>query len=269
METLGLHGPERKNFVPVDWVSAVMTHILGLPSHHGKTYHLTTPLPMRIAQMTAVVQAAVETYSTPADAADQERCDGAWFADAFRQQMDVYRAYWRDDPDFDISNTLAAAPHLPCPMVDDDMLMLMAKYAILSNFGKPRPRPVRPDFDVQRHLQPLLHLHEKAGPNGAESPCLGLQVNGPGGGQWKLLLASRRLAAAERGISGHCTAVFHLTSKTFHRLAAQRLTVAQALREGRVRIEGNGLAPHELESILQAAVTTAGAHSAAGPCSIA
>ena len=93
MAALGLRGKERKNFVPVDWVSAVMTHILGQPQHHGKTYHLTTPKPMPIAEMTAVVQAAVETFSTLADESDQLRCDGSWFADTFRQQMDIYRAY--------------------------------------------------------------------------------------------------------------------------------------------------------------------------------
>ena len=269
MGALGLGGNECKNFVPVDWVSAVMTHILAQPQHHGKTYHLTTPAPMPIAQMTAVVQAAVETFSTLADEADQWRCDGSWFAETFRQQMDIYRAYWRDDPQFDVANTLAAAPQLPCPDIDGDMLMNMAKYAIQCNFGKPRPRPLKPDFDVQHHLQPLLCAHEAAGAQGADAPCLGLQVNGPGGGQWKLLLADRRLAAAEHGINGHCTAVFHLSSKTFHRLATQQFTVAQAVQAGRVQIEGNGLARHELESILQATVGSESPRGVRSPAQLA
>jgi nucleoside-diphosphate-sugar epimerase len=268
MGALGLGGKECKNFVPVDWVSAVMTHILGQPQHHGKTYHLTTSRPMPIGQMTAVVQAAVETFSTLADESDQWRCDGSWFAETFRQQMDIYHAYWRDDPEFDATNTRAAAPELPCPDLDEDMLMNMAKYAISCNFGKPRPRSLKPDFDVQHHLQPLLHAHEAGGVQG-EVPSLGLQVNGPGGGQWKLLLADRRLAAAEHGINGQCTAVFHLSSKVFHRLATHQLTVAQAVRAGRVRIEGNGMASHELESILQAAVSNESARGVCGPAQLA
>ena len=41
-EILELTGDEeRKNYVPVDWVSAVMSHIYTHPEHHGQTYHLT------------------------------------------------------------------------------------------------------------------------------------------------------------------------------------------------------------------------------------
>jgi thioester reductase-like protein len=269
MAQLGLGGQERKNFVPVDWVSAIMTHILGCPQHHGKTYHLTTPSPMLITRMTDVIQAAIEAYSTMADEADEWRCDGMWFAENFRQQMDVYRAYWRDDPRFDVTNTQAAAPHLPCPEIDDDMLMNMARYAIRTNFGKPRPRPIKPEFDVQHHLQGLLHAREAAGPSAADDPCLGLDVNGPGGGQWKLLLENRRLAGAEHGLHGRCTATLHLTSKTFQRLVTRQLTVAQAVQGGRVMIEGNGLSRSELEAVLQAAVATGEPRSFSVPTGVA
>ena len=71
---LGMCGHERKNFVPVDWVSAVMTHILMRPEHHGKTYHLVTRNPLPVAKLADLVQRAVETYSTLASEADASRC---------------------------------------------------------------------------------------------------------------------------------------------------------------------------------------------------
>ncbi len=138
---LGLRKNETKHFVPVDWVSAVMTHIRRNPSLHGRTYHLTARQPTRILDMAAVIQEAVERYSPPADRSDPSRLDGDWFAGAFRDQMNIYRAYWRDDPLFDQTNTCQAAPHLPCPHVDYDMLMLMARRAIQSRFGRGAETP--------------------------------------------------------------------------------------------------------------------------------
>src|SRR5260221_964526 len=48
--SFGVSGHETKNLVPVDWVSAVMTHVITHPEHHGKTYHLTPlhPVPARL-----------------------------------------------------------------------------------------------------------------------------------------------------------------------------------------------------------------------------
>ncbi len=42
---LSLRGDERKNLVPVDWVSAAITRIIVRPELHGRTYHLTNPRP--------------------------------------------------------------------------------------------------------------------------------------------------------------------------------------------------------------------------------
>ena len=42
LTALGMNGSERKNFVPVDWVTDVFDHIFTHPELHGQTYHLTT-----------------------------------------------------------------------------------------------------------------------------------------------------------------------------------------------------------------------------------
>ena len=150
---LGMCGHERKNFVPVDWVSAVMTHILTRPEHYGKTYHLVTQNPLPVAKLADLVQRAVETYSTLASEADASRCNADWFSRNLFNEMAVYRTYWRDDPQFDVTNTTAAAPHLPCPELDDATLLRLAKFAIDNNFGKIRVRPVQLDFDVHEHFR--------------------------------------------------------------------------------------------------------------------
>ncbi len=141
---LGFDRGESKHFVPVDWVSSVITHIRRNPEFHGRTFHLTAQRPTPVAEMAAVIQEAVERFSQLADRNDPSRLDGTWIARAFREQMSVYQAYWRDDPQFDQQNTRWAAGHLPCPQVDYEMLMRMARWAIDSRFGRavrpPRPR---------------------------------------------------------------------------------------------------------------------------------
>jgi thioester reductase-like protein len=133
-----LKGHDRKDCVPVDWVSAVMTHLLGRPEHYGKTYHLTAGEPTPVSLWSQVIQDAVEQYSRLADPSDATRRDAKWFRETFVSQSRVYRSYWRDDPLFDRTHTEAAAPQLPCPNVDYDMLLRMARFAISTDFGRRR-----------------------------------------------------------------------------------------------------------------------------------
>jgi len=250
--TLGFIGQERKNFVPVDWVSAVMVHALTHAEHHGKTYHLAPSRPVLVRRMADVMHEAVETYSKMGDAGDEGICDGAWIEEMFREQMVIYREYWQDDPQFDLTNTTAAAPHLPCPDVDDEVMMRLAEFAIRSGFGRPRPRPIRPEFDVQRHLDALLRARSRflEVPNGRTH--LALEVLGPGGGQWELMLEGTRAVAARKGVSPQCSATFRLDSGTYRQLVSRQLSVARAVEAGHVAIEGNGMEPCKLAAVLQA-----------------
>jgi len=250
--------------VPVDWVSSVFTHIFSHPEHHGRTYHLVSDSPPTVGLTSDVIQEAVETYSQLADADDAFRCDGSWFVENFRQEMDIYRSYWRDDPQFDTANRLAAAPHLPCPRVDRAMLLKLSRYAIYNQFGKVRVRPPRLEFDVHEHLQRLAGHREELLPNIQGRHNLGLDMQGPGGGQWKLRLRDGCLWAAEDGLDPSCSATFKLDTATFHRLAGRKITASDALCNGGLVIEGNGLAISQLTAILQA-TAAGGARRAVEP----
>lgn len=133
---LGLGPEDGKNFVPVDWVSAVVAHLVQTPSARGLTYHLTHPRAVSMDMIGRLVQEAVETYSRAAQAGDPDLCDEQWFADMLREQLDIYRSYLRNDPEFDRGNTLAMAGHLPCPALDMPALLRMARFAIEHEFGR-------------------------------------------------------------------------------------------------------------------------------------
>jgi thioester reductase-like protein len=136
---LGVNGADGKNFVPVDWVAAVMAHVVQSPAGRGRTYHLTHPHPVTIDLTGRLVQEAVETYSRPATADDPDLCDERWFAETMREQLDIYQSYLRNDPTFDRTNTTALAGHLPCPELDMPTLLRMARFAIEHDFGRRQP----------------------------------------------------------------------------------------------------------------------------------
>ena len=144
LRLLGVEPNDTKNFVPVDWVSAVIAHAVQTPAARGTTYHLTHPEPLSMDVVWGLVQEAVETYSRAASPDDPDLCDEEWFADNLRTQLDIYQSYLRNDPTFDRSHTAAIAGHLPCPTLDRETLLRMAKFAIDCDFGRKQlaPRPV-------------------------------------------------------------------------------------------------------------------------------
>ncbi|HTN04680.1 MAG TPA: SDR family oxidoreductase, partial [Planctomycetaceae bacterium] len=108
---LALTGQETKHLVPVDWVADFMLHVLQNPELHGKTYHLTPKHPVTTRTIRDVLE-------------DSNRFFGAHFVGAARPEnlsdaeavfydhIRVYDSYWRMDPEFDRTNTEAAAPHM-------------------------------------------------------------------------------------------------------------------------------------------------------------
>ena len=138
---LGVDQSDHKNFVPVDWVAAVIAHAVQTPAARGRTFHLTHPDPLPLRAVGRIIQRAVETYSVAASPDDPDLCDEQWFADNLRSQLDIYQSYFRNDPVFDQRHTTEIAGHLPCPALDDATLLRMARFAIESDFGR---RPVRP-----------------------------------------------------------------------------------------------------------------------------
>ena len=106
--------------------------------------HLAPDKPVTANQMRDAMVQAFSTYADPLTSADHN--DSNWsfdqeeFVNYFRDQMKIYESYWKDDPEFDLSNTHRAAPHLPCPEVTEEMLVRLCKYAIESNFRLAPPR---------------------------------------------------------------------------------------------------------------------------------
>ncbi len=148
-EVLNLSDQAGKNYVPVDWVSEVMAQIALSPELHGKTYHLTPDEPVNLKLTREATEATFEKYTELAERKTYYAAEALDFEQFFIEGMKVYAAYWRDDPTFDTTNTRAAVPHLPCPVMDTAFFKRICQFAIETNFGR---RPVRVPESTRREF---------------------------------------------------------------------------------------------------------------------
>ena len=243
---LGLAGNERKNFVPVDWISAVMSHVILNKKLHGATYHLSPGNTINVATMYEVIVAAIRQYSPPRSDSSEERFDVHEFTDLFRDQLAIYQAYWRDDPEFDIANTSRACAHLPCPDIDKPMLMRACKYAIEKNFGWPMEVPVDAEFNVQ---DSLIGIPSNGNVSSVDAQRVGMNITGEGGLQCTMCFDRNQILSKELGILS-ADDVIYMNSNTFRRILNAELMPEDAMRSGFVSVEGVQLPQEHLLNVL-------------------
>lgn len=264
LQLFGLEGHEQKSFVPVDWVAAVMARIIDDRRLHGRTYHLTPRKRTRLNDM-AECMAAVLTEdriqaagSRPPRAANMS-FEG--FQAVLEDQMRVYQAYWRDDPEFDCTNTIAAAGPLICPNVDNQLMRRLCKYALRDRFGYNGQNEWLSGQHGFEPVGPAVTEIGDLGPDGAETGedrtvRIGLEVSGPGGGQWALGWVNGRVQFLGRGLPPGAAANIYLNNKTWLLLHRGDIALDGALRSGRVCLEGPPAAHrtsrHCLAQLLQA-----------------
>lgn len=242
LQLFQLSGDEAKNFVPVDWVSAVMTRVLANPELQGRVYHLTPSNAITLQEMTQVMFDVVHVHGQKNRSIESGRAiSRTSFERSFLDQLAVYKSYWRDDPIFDQKNTLEAVPDLPCPQVDREMLLRMCVYAIQSGFGVPAPAPLVPEFDVAQHLSGSLErarIKDSTNSTGSGFLKVGLRVTGAGGGEWELETQQEHLLASHPGVSEGCETLLHLNSITFGKMVARQIDLEHAIRSGAILVEG-------------------------------
>lgn len=182
---LGMNLSDRKNFVPVDWISQLMTHVISHPELHDKTYHLSAANRVKIEEMGKVIIEGILKY-VKRDAAHPAMSAGPGdqILSTFSGQMGVYKSYWKDDPEFDMTNTIHAAPHLPPPMMNHDTLLTLVRYAIQSNCGWPLPKPTVLENDVQAIFDNYGNNDYQNSNTALDGFSFSLRVTGRGGGDW-------------------------------------------------------------------------------------
>ncbi|MDR2171979.1 MAG: SDR family oxidoreductase [Planctomycetaceae bacterium] len=269
---LGLAGNERKHFVPVDWVSAALVQILNSPQHHGKTYHLTPKNPTTCETTLRIFEKALKIHfdknkkqnnrnnKTNAESiSNQKELGISMIGDVFLEQMEVYKAYWRDDPVFDRTNIESALTDLPCPEVTAEMLLRMALFALGNGFGWPKPQPIKPQNWIKDLLDKKTKYENNANQNeqlaqqkiitenvqnnqssAAIQPVetFGLQVNGSGGGAWTIIYNTiNKKLEYKTGLPTDNKTIIYTNSNTFNQIVNNNYSFAEALTAGAIHIE--------------------------------
>jgi thioester reductase-like protein len=230
-----LTGAETKNLVPVDWVSAVMSHVFTHPAHHQKTYHLTPRHPITIRLLADILEEIGGFYGVRLQGAERALHGITENEGMFTELISIYSSYWRDDPTFDYTNTRTAAPHLPCPHIDRDLLLRMARYAVGINFNSPRDRLLTPRCDLRAALEPLLENPQQTEESTAHLERFGLQVLGHGGGQWQFLANENAIVSADLGIPDNCETVLTMDIEEIGSLLERKATAEQVVADKQVR----------------------------------
>ncbi|HEX4142347.1 MAG TPA: SDR family oxidoreductase [Pirellulales bacterium] len=283
-----LEGNERKNLVPVEWVSAAIVWLATHEEFHGQTYHLTNPRPTTAMDMKVAISEVLAELvytgklNTGKAGGGKPNLAGAGpsedFLSSFREQMKVYQSYWSDDPEFDSTATERALPHLPCPEITRDVMARLAQFAIDVNFGWPREASIVPTYTVGTQLSKWLPGARNGKSAGGDGGALGdprgagqkgtdpamagsnvryvnLQVTGRGGGQWHLVLDRGRLIATGVGLHSGAGPTCYLTSATFARLAQGGLSWEDSINSGRLVVTGNSVHPWELARAFRSLVS--------------
>ena len=229
LDVLGMKGDEKKNLVTVDWVSAVMTRIIGDRSLHGRTYHLTATKPTSVAALCRVFE---QLAGEMAQSHEQEKLeslaagkpaavfDPAMLVRLFGDQMHVYRAYWSDDPQFDSTEVSRIAPDIPSPALDEQTLMRLCRFAITNKFRWPPPSRQQRQTSARHWLEQIVGEPQWSPPSG--SSALGIAAIGAGGGQWTLCCDQRRALSLHVGLPGVDVPTMWLASKTLEDLLTGR-----------------------------------------------
>ena len=254
---LTLTGNETKYLVPVDWVSAVMTHVITHAMWHGMTYHLTPKHPVTVRLIRDVLEQSTGFYGATFCGAGERPTDASESEMLFYEHIRVYNSYWKMDPEFDTSNTDLAAPHLPCPHVNRDLLLKLSRIVIDNGFPTPSKKAIQPDFDAETYLQPLIDQAGCAVLSDTDERLLGLEITGHGGGQWQLIVRGEELISIEIGLHPDRRATCRLDIGTYSDLVHGQKAWDEAFANGTAQLIGSGRSIHEFVRILEQLVALA------------
>jgi thioester reductase-like protein len=188
---LPIEGNEPRNLVPVDWASKTISHLICTPEAHGRTYHL---VPDKCTNAREVIEFCYDYFHSAGVefcGAKVERSSEDEFAQKLFENTSIYASYETSDPNYDKSNVIQFAGHLVCPPIDKQMIFKFLDFGKQDAWGKVKPKPPKVARWIESHLTEIALAAQKTMGalriNGVNRLLtFGLDIHGPGGGQWQL-----------------------------------------------------------------------------------
>ncbi|MCA9066237.1 MAG: SDR family oxidoreductase [Planctomycetaceae bacterium] len=213
---LRMDGTERRNIIPVEWVSAVMTRLFETPEARGMTFHMAPDKPMTSAEM---IQYCGEYFNSsgaefcgydslpPVENRDENE-DQWLFERLYTENMETYAPYERTDNIFDMTNTKRFAGDIVCPVIDRTVLHRYIDFGNEDRWGKRRLPCETARFDARRILSEAVESDATA----SEDRVIGLDITGPGGCQATVVLTDSGIRSVERGLPDADVPVLRLSA---------------------------------------------------------
>jgi thioester reductase-like protein len=237
-------GAEPRNLVPVDWVARAIVRLMAQPDCHERTYHLTSPWPVRSRDIKEVAEELLDIDGIDW-AGSAELTEPTALEQLFLDQCRDYLPYRHGDPPFDCRNTRQALPQLLPPRMDRALLTRLVQFAIADNWGRSGPTdPAGPGTqgDCSRYIEEFFPKH-LARFSLAQTVRLTLSValdlRGPGGGQWTCRWADGELVDVQRGLAASADVIYRTDPSTFTAVVGGRQAPQQAFFARRIEVEGN------------------------------
>ncbi len=196
----GLTGKERRNITPVNWNSEVICKLISNTECHGETFHLapSEPITMKDAigfgtKYFGISGIEFRGFGMRPDEALNDLEKWVWAA------ISIYGSYDFMDPEFDTTNLMKFAPEPKCPKLDWATARKLIDYAEEDRWGRRKlPSPEKAPVCVASVLERACGKTASASITGEE--LLGVNIQGPGGGQWQLAIENDTIAAFARGL---------------------------------------------------------------------
>jgi thioester reductase-like protein len=243
---LPLRGDEGWNLVPVDWVSRAVVTLLARPVWHGHNFHLVARSAVS-ARLVRDVASDVMGVSGVEFAGPEAVERPSRLAQLFLDGMRDYLPYFAGSPDFDSANTSAALPDLPPPPVDRPVLERLIRFAVASRWGRSplqtagrgaQAAPSSCGEYIERTF-PKLARRSNLAREAVLDVTVGIDVCGPGGGQWTCQWSKGVLICVKCGLGHGAAVTYHTDAATFHAVVCGLTTPQEAFFERRIAITGD------------------------------
>ena len=216
---LPVQGDERRNVIPVDWVSKVMTHLFLNPEAHGHTFNLAPDVCLTARQLTD----AGYTFfnSTGVEYVGYEHIDPATYNDleaATLPGLAMYNNYESTDPTFDCTNLKRFASQLPCPPIDEAMIHTYIQYGEEDRWGKRRSEAAVVPWHAADYFREFQVADDISCGNTISR--VSIDLVGPGGGQWTLGLLQDGTLTCIAGVHTDADSLLKLSVAEFRKLVA-------------------------------------------------
>ncbi len=207
---LPVRGDEPHDVVTVNFVAGAIAGLFCNPTSHGDTYHLCADEPTTFR---FVIDCCCRIFNSGGVTYNSERTEiapSSQFAEMVLEQSRVYQDYNRCETRFDMNNFRRFFPDFRSAPIDEKMIQRYLEFGRQDRWGKRRPaRPEMPAH-VESRLKKFLVNHWQQ-TDDSKSATIGIELLGPGGGQWTAVIADGEVQSWEPGISLTAVTRFRLS----------------------------------------------------------